>query len=140
LTLLQTYCQAQRSRKCLDNKGKWKQRNIKDISVRSRTRVFTIVQNMGRICMIVSSHLTEVVCYIKGDRVVTCILIVLGNRTGVNQQQITNSALSKRKTWKNLFKSHNWRKGNFLYYPNVLILSKSAWLEKQKREYNISIC
>jgi len=57
--------------------------------------------------MIVSSHLTEVVCYIKGDRVVTCILIVLGNRTGVNQQQITNSALSKRKTWKNLFKSHN---------------------------------
>jgi hypothetical protein len=44
------------------------------------TRIFTEIQDMGRFRMIVSSHLTKMICYVKCNRVVTCILIILVRR------------------------------------------------------------
>ena len=35
--------------------------------------------------MIVSSHLTEVICYVISDRIVTCILIILVKRAELDE-------------------------------------------------------
>jgi hypothetical protein len=41
------------------------------------TGIFTEVQNMRCFRVIVSSHLTKMICYVKCNSVVTCILIIL---------------------------------------------------------------
>ena len=50
---------------------------------RWQTRIFAVVQNMRCISVIVSCHLTEMICYVKCYSIITCIFIVLAWKVNI---------------------------------------------------------
>lgn len=64
------------------------------------TRVNAVVQNMGCLRMIICGHLTEVICKVISNWIVTCILIVLEKIIRCN--------------------IHNWHKISFIYPGNAI--------------------
>lgn len=76
----------------LDEKTNWilisrllkeveKYETLFDGKSKTSTWIFIVVQDMRGFSMIVSSHLTKMICNVKGDRVVACVFIILWTNT-----------------------------------------------------------